>query len=70
VQGCRGLTSGCAFGSSAEMRVSRVDFSGPYQGCIGMRTQGVRGEIWPVSCGFAAMGELRRPGEVLLRVRA
>jgi hypothetical protein len=52
------------------MRVSRVDFSGPYQGCIGMRTQGVRGEIWPVSCGFAAMGELRRPGEVLLRVRA
>jgi hypothetical protein len=36
------------------MRVSRVDFSGPYQGCMGMRTQGVRGGIWPVSCGFAA----------------
>jgi hypothetical protein len=32
--------------------------------------QGVRDEMWLVSCGFAAAGELRRPGEVLLRVRA
>ncbi len=40
VQGCRRLTCGFSFGSSAEMRVSRVFFSGPYQYCIGTRMQG------------------------------
>jgi len=50
VQGRRGLTSGFAFGSSAEMRVSRVDFSGPYQRFVRMCMQGARAETWPLSC--------------------
>jgi hypothetical protein len=40
VQGCKRPTSGFLFRCSSEMRVSRVDFSGPYQRCIGMRMQG------------------------------
>jgi hypothetical protein len=64
------VTSGFALGLVSKIRVSRVFFSGPYQSCIRMRMQGVRGELRPLSCGFAAMGELRRPGEVILRVRA
>jgi hypothetical protein len=64
------VTSGFALGLVSKIRVSRVFFSGPYQSCIRMRMQGVRGEMRPLSCGFAAAGELRRPGEVLLRVRA
>jgi len=70
VQGCRRLNSGFAFPGSSEMRVSRGSFSGPYQPCTSMRMQGVRGEIWRVSCGSGTVGELRRPGEVVLRVRA
>jgi len=54
VQGCEGLTSGFSFRRPSEMRVSRVFFSGPCQRCLRTRMQGVRGEMWPVSCGFAA----------------
>ena len=35
-----------------------------------MHTQGVRGEILPVSCGSAAIGTLTAPNEALLRVHA
>jgi len=45
------LTSGFALALVSKIRVSRVDFSGPYQRCVRMRMQGVRGEAWPVSCG-------------------
>jgi hypothetical protein len=64
------VTSGFALGLVSKIRVSRVFFSGPYQPCVRMRTQGMRGAMRSLSCGFAAVGELRRPGEVLLRVRA
>ena len=46
------LTSGFALGLVSKIRVSRGFFSGPYQRCIRMRMQGVRGEMWPVSRGF------------------
>jgi len=64
------LTSGFALALVSKIRVSRGFFSGPYQSCVRMRMQGVRGETWPVSCGSAAMGGLGWPGEVLLRARA
>jgi hypothetical protein len=35
-----------------------------------MRMQGMRGAMPSLSCGFAAVGELRPLGEVVLRVRA
>jgi hypothetical protein len=55
-QGCRRLTSGFSCRRSWEMRVSRVDFSGPYQRCVRKRVQGVRDEMWLVSCGFEPAG--------------
>jgi len=64
------VTSGFALGLVPNIRVSRGFFSGPYQSYVRMRMQGVRGEMRPLSYGFAAAGELRRPGEVLLRVHA
>ena len=70
VQGCRCLTSGFAFGRSSEMRVSRVFFSKPYQSCVRMRMQRVRGETWPVSCGSAATGTSMPSSEAVLRVHA
>jgi len=50
------MTSGFALGLVSKIRVSRGFFSGPYQSCVRMRMQGVRGETWPVSCGSAATG--------------
>jgi hypothetical protein len=47
-----------------------VFFSGPYQRCVRMRTQGVRGEIWPVSCGDAETGPLMSSSEAVFRVHA
>jgi len=70
VQGLRRLTSGFSFQRSSEMRVSRVDFSGPYQPCIRMRMQGVPGEMWPVSCGFERAGTSMSSSESVLRVHA
>jgi AhpD family alkylhydroperoxidase len=70
VQGRRRLTSGFSYPVPSEMRVSRVLFSGPYQPCIRMRMQGVRGEMWPVSCGFEPAGTLMSSPEAVLRVRA
>jgi len=32
--------------------------------------QGVRGEMWPVSCGFESADRWKRSGEVPLRVHA
>ena len=69
-QGCRCLTSGFAFGRSSEMRVSRVDFSGPAQRAPCRRTQGVRDEMWPLSCGSAATGLSISPSEAVLRAHA
>lgn len=70
VQGCRRLTSGFSFRRSSEMRVSRVFFSGPYQRCVRMRVQGVRDEMWLVSCGFEPVGTSMSSPEALLRVHA
>ncbi len=70
VQGCRRLTSGFSFRRSAEMRVSRVFFSGPYQRCVRMRVQGVRDEMWLVSCGFEPAGTSMSSPEAVLRVHA
>jgi len=64
------VTSGFALGLVSTIRVSRVFFSGSYQTCVRMRMQGMCGAMRSLSCGFAAVGELRRPGEVVLRVRA
>jgi len=70
VQGCKRLTSGFSFQRSWEMRVSRVDFSGPYQRCVRIRVQGVRDEMWLVSCGFEPAGTSMSSPEALLRVHA
>ena len=35
-----------------------------------MRVQGVRGEMWPVSCGFVPDGRRAAPVETLSRVHA
>ena len=43
VPGCRRLTSGFSFRGLSELRVSRVDFSGPYQRCVGHAMPGWRG---------------------------
>ena len=64
------LTSGFALGLVSKIRVSRVFFSGPYQSCVRVRMQGVRGEMWPVSCGFAAAGGWTSPTAALLHVHA
>ena len=52
------LTSTFVSASASEMQVSRVGFSGPARGCVRRLVQGVRGEKWPVGCGF----ELRAVG--------
>jgi hypothetical protein len=70
VQGCRRLTSDFSFRRSSEMRVSRVFFSGPYQRCVRMRMQGVRDEMWLVSCGFEPACMSMSSPEALLRVHA
>ena len=70
VQGRKRLTSGFSFRRSAEMRVSRVFFSGPYQRCVRMRVQGVRDEMWLVSCGFEPAGTSMSSSESVLRVHA
>ena len=70
MQGCRRLTSGFAFGPASEMRVSRVDFSGLAQGALCRPTQGVRGTVRPVSCGFSAIGGSTDPSEAHVRVHA
>ncbi len=70
MQGCRCLTSGFSFRRSLEARVSRVFFSGPYQRCVRMPMHGVRGDMWPVSCGFSATGGATDASEALLRVHA
>src|SRR5579875_286196 len=54
VQGRKRLTSGISFRRSAEMRVSRGDFSGPYQSCVGHAMAGWRG-----ACGRGAAGSRR-----------
>jgi len=64
------LTSGFALALVSKIRVSRVDFSGPYQSCVRMRMQGVRGETWPVSCGSAATGTSMPSSDAVLRVHA
>ena len=64
------VTSGFALGLVSKIRVSRVFFSGPYQSCVRVRMQGVRGEMWPVSCGFASAGAVTLPVEAPLRVHA
>jgi hypothetical protein len=51
-------------------QVYRVFFSGRYQPCVGMRMQGVRGEMWPVSCGSAGAGTSMSPSEAVLRMHA
>jgi len=61
------VTSGFALGLVSKIRVSRVFFSGPYQPCVRMRMQGVRGEMWPVSCGSAATGTPMSSSESVLR---
>ncbi len=64
LQGCRRLTSGFSFGGSSEVRVSRVDFSGPYQCCVG--------HAYAVCARRDVAGELRFRGDrhvdVVLRV--
>ena len=64
------VTSGFALGLVSKIRVSRVFFSGPYQACVRMRVQGVRGEMWPVSCGFERAGTSMSSSESVLRVHA
>ena len=64
------VTSGFALGLVSKMRVSRVFFSGPYQRCVRMRVQGVRDEMWLVSCGFEQAGTSMSSPEALLRVHA
>ena len=51
-------------------QVYRGFFSGPYQLCLRMRMQGVRGEMWLVSCGSAATGTSMSSSESVLRVHA
>ena len=70
MQGCRRLTSGFAFGPRSEMRVSRVFFSGLAQPALRMPTQGVRGAMRPMSCGFESAGTLTAPNEALMRTHA
>jgi len=70
VQGCRRLSSGFLFWWSAGVRVSRVDFLGPYQRYLRVRMQGVRGEMWLVSWGFEPAGTSMSSPEALLRVHA
>ncbi len=64
------VTSGFALGLVSKMRVSRVFFSGPYQRCVRMRVQGVRDEMWLVSCDFEPAGTSMSSPEALLRVHA
>jgi hypothetical protein len=64
------VTSGFAFAGWLEMQVSRGSFSGPYQRCARMRMQGVRGEMWPLSCGYAQTDTPMRPLDVELRMHA
>lgn len=64
------LTSGFALGLVSKIRVSRVFLSGPYQSCVRMRMQGVRGEMSPVSCGSAATGTSMSSSEAVLRLHA
>jgi len=64
------VNSGFALGLVSKIRVSRVFFSGPYQPCISMRMQGVRGEMWLVSCDFEPAGTSMSSPEALLRVHA
>ena len=64
------MTSGFTLGFALKIRVSRGFFSGPYQSCVGMRMQDVRGEMRPVSCGSAATGTSMRPVDVELRRHA
>ena len=54
----------------AGRRVEGPSFSGPYQSCVRMRMQGVRGETWPVSCGSAATGTSMSSSEAVLRMHA
>ena len=64
------VTSDFSFRRSSEMRVSRVFFSGPYQPCVRMLVQGVRGTMPPVSCGFELAGRLPSSVEAPPRVHA
>ena len=64
------VTSGFALGLVSTIRVSRVFFSGPYQTCVRIRMQGVRGEMWLVSCGSAATGTSMSSSEAVLRMHA
>jgi hypothetical protein len=54
--------------------VGDASFSGGFLGALSTLRRACHGKVarrvWPLSCGFAAVGELRRPGEVVLRVRA
>ena len=70
VQGCRRLTSGFAVRLSSEMRVSRVDSSGPAQRALCRGMQSARAAMGPVSCGFVPDGGRTAPSETLLRVHA
>jgi hypothetical protein len=67
---CDALTRTFVSASVSEMRVSRVDFSGPAQRCVCTLVQGVRGQMWPVGCGFEPGGCWRSPAMAPLRVHA
>jgi len=45
-------------------------FSGPYQRCVRMRVQGVRDEMWALSCGFEPPSTSMSSPEALLRLHA
>ena len=70
VQGCRRLTSGFSFWRPSDSRVARGSFSGLARLALCTRTQGARGAMRPVSCGFVPKDAWAALTEVRLRVHA
>jgi hypothetical protein len=65
------VTSGFALGLVSKIRVSRVFFSGPYQSVLYTHAYaGCARSNAAAELRLRGVGELRRLGEVVLRVRA